>query len=79
MQDKDWEVTEMAIYYCKFKMITRNEGRSAVAAAAYRSGEKITNIWDGVEHDYSRKGGIVYKNILLPGNAPPGYKDRSIL
>ncbi|MCC8102875.1 MAG: MobA/MobL family protein [Clostridiales bacterium] len=69
----------MAIYYCKFKMITRYEGRSAVAAAAYRSGEKITNIWDGVEHDYSRKGGIVYKNILLPGNAPPGYKDRSIL
>lgn len=69
----------MAIYYCRFQMIIRNEGRSAVAAAAYRSGERITNIWDGVEHDYTRKGGIIYKNILLPGNALPGYKDRSVL
>ncbi len=69
----------MAIYVCQIKAITRSEGRSAVAAAAYRSGEKIKNQWDGVEHDYTRKGGVVYKNILLPDHAPQEYRDRATL
>ncbi|MCD8156732.1 MAG: MobA/MobL family protein, partial [Clostridiales bacterium] len=69
----------MAIYVCNFKIITRGEGRKAVAAASYRSGKKIKNIWDCVEHDYTRKGGVVYKNIILPDNAPAEYKDRSTL
>lgn len=69
----------MAIYVCQIKAIVRSEGRSAVAAAAYRSGEKIKNQWDGVEHDYTRKGGIVYKNILLPDHAPQEYRNRATL
>ena len=40
-------------------IIKRSEGRSAVAAAAYRSGTKLTNEWDGLTHDYTRKGGVV--------------------
>ena len=53
--------------------------KPAVAAAAYRSGEKITNEWDGMIHDYTRKRGIVHSEILLPSNAPPDFQDRGTL
>jgi len=69
----------MAIYHCSIKIISRGKGKSAVAAAAYRSGEKITNEYDGIEHDYTRKGGIVHTEILLPEHAPEEYADRAIL
>ena len=51
----------------------------AVAAAAYRSGEKLTNEWDGLIHDYTKKGGVVHSEILLPAHAPPAFSDRSTL
>ena len=60
-------------------IIKRSAGRSAVAAAAYRSGTKLTNEWDGLTHDYTRKGGIVHAEIMLPAHAPPEFADRSIL
>ena len=60
-------------------IIKRSAGRSAVAAAAYRSGTKLTNEWDGMIHDYTRKGGIVHAEIMLPAHAPPEFADRSIL
>ncbi len=50
-----------------------------MAKAAYISGEKIKNEYDGVTHDYRRKHEIVHKEILLPDNAPPKFKNRSIL
>lgn len=50
-----------------------------MAAAAYRSGEKLVNEWDGMTHDYTRKGGIVHKEIILPAHAPPEFADRSTL
>ena len=37
------------------KMVQRSKGKSAVAAAAYRSGTKLVNKWDGMTHDYTRK------------------------
>ena len=69
----------MAIFHLSVKVISRNQGRSAVAAAAYRSAEKIVNEWDGVEHDFTRKNWVVHSEIMLPEHAPPEYKDRSIL
>lgn len=69
----------MAIYHCSIKIISRGKGKSAVAASAYRSGENLTNEYDGVTHDYTRKGGIVYKEILLPSHAPTEFTDRSAL
>jgi ATP-dependent exoDNAse (exonuclease V) alpha subunit len=69
----------LAIFHHSIKIISRGKGRSAVAAAAYRSGETLTNGYDGITHDYTRKGGIVHTEILLPENAPEGYKDRSVL
>ena len=69
----------MAIYHCSIKIISRGKGKSAVAAAAYRSGETLTNEYDGVTHDYTRKGGIVHTEILLPDHAPAEYADRGVL
>lgn len=69
----------MAIYHCSIKIISRGKGKSAIAAAAYRAGEKITNEYDGITHDYTRKGGIVHTEILLPEHAPKEYAERNIL
>lgn len=69
----------MAIYHCSIKIISRGKGKSAVAAAAYRAGEKMTNDYDGITHDYTRKGGVVHTEILLTENAPPEFSDRAIL
>lgn len=69
----------MAIYHCTCKIISRGKGRSAVGSAAYRSGEKLKNEYDGIEHDYTKKGGVVYSEVMLCENAPKEYKDRSTL
>ena len=69
----------IAIYHCSIKIVSRGKGKSAVAAAAYRAGEKLTNEWDGLTHDYTRKGGVVHSEIMLPPHAPPSFSDRSIL
>ena len=69
----------MAIYHCSIKIISRGKGKSAVAAAAYRAGELITNEYDGITHDYTKKGGVVHTEILLPDNAPLEYTNRAIL
>ena len=69
----------MAIYHCSIKLIGRSGGRSAVASAAYRSGEKLLNEETGITHDFTRKGGVVMSEILLPANAPDRYHDRQTL
>ena len=61
------------------KIVTRGRGKSAVAAAAYRAGEKIKNEYTGLTHDYTRKSGISYNAIMLPDNAPAEYMSRAIL
>ena len=69
----------MAIFHCPIQIIKRSVGRFAVEAAAYRSGTKLTNEWDGKTHDYTRKTGVVYTEIMLPENAPKEFLDRSAL
>jgi hypothetical protein len=69
----------MAIYHMHIQIISRGKGKSAVAAAAYRAGEKLTNENDGITHDYTHKSGIVHSEIMLPLNAPTEFKDRSIM
>lgn len=69
----------MAIYHCSVSMISRSSGRSSVGAVAYRSGEKLYNDYDGLTHDYSKKRGIEYSEIMLPENAPEEYLDRETL
>ena len=69
----------MAIYHLEAKAVSRGSGRSAVAAAAYMSCSEIHNEYDGVTHDFTRKRGLVWQQIFLPKNAPPEWKDRSVL
>ena len=69
----------MAIYHLSIKIISRGKNKSAVAASAYRSGEKIKNEYDGIVHDFTRKGGIAHIEILLPQNAPQAFLDRGTL
>lgn len=69
----------IAIYHLEAKIISRGEGRSAVAAAAYISCDKIYNDYDGVQHDYTKKQGLVWEHVFLPHNAPPEWSDRAVL
>lgn len=68
----------IAIYHFHVKMVSRGKGKSAVGKAAYISGEKIKNEFDGLTHDYRKKKEIVHKEILLPCNAPQKFKKRSV-
>ena len=71
----------LAVYHCSIKIIGRGgiKPGSAVASAAYRSGTKMTNEYDGVTHDYTRKQGVVYSEIMLPPHAPEKFSERSVL
>lgn len=59
--------------------IKRSAGQSVVASAAYRSGKKLHSEYYGEDSDYTRKGGMVGSEILLPPHAPPEYADRETL
>lgn len=61
------------------KPIQRSKGKSAVAAAAYRAGEKLIDERTGLEHDYSRKQGVEHSQIYTPENAPEWAQDRGQL
>ena len=69
----------MAIFQCQIQIIKRSEGRSAVAAAAYRAAEKIENEYTGIVEDYSRKNWVEHSEIMLPENAPAEFRNRSVL
>ena len=69
----------MAIYHMSIKIGSKGKGQSAVAAAAYRSGEKLTDKETGLTSDYTRKGGVVHSEIALCDNAPLEYADRETL
>ena len=69
----------MAIYHLEAKVISRGAGRSAVAASAYLSCSQIYNDYDGIQHDYTRKRGLVWQEVFLPPIAPAAWSDRSVL
>ena len=69
----------MAIYHLSVKTISRTAGRTATAAAAYRAGVEITDERTGEIHDYTRKGGVVSTNLVLPADAPAWASDRAAL
>lgn len=71
-------VPTIAIYHLAIKAVSRSTGRSAVAAIAYRSGERLTNERDGVVHDYTRRDGVEETFIVAPEGAE-WAQDRSVL
>ena len=69
----------MAIYHLEAKVISRGSGRSACAASAYLSCSQILNDYDGIQHDYTRKSGLVWQAVFLPEYAPQEWSDRAVL
>ena len=69
----------MAIYHLRVKYLKRSEGRSAVAAAAYRSGTKLEDVRRDTTHDYTKKQSIEHAEILLPEGLPETLRDRETL
>ena len=69
----------MAIYHLEAKVVSRGAGRSAVAASAYLSCSRLYNDYDGVQHDYTRKQGLVWQQVFLPEYAPQEWRDREKL
>jgi len=70
----------MAIYHLSLKSISRGKGRSAIAAAAYRSAERLENAREGLVHDFRAKAGVLATGIELPeGVEAPWARDRSSL
>lgn len=67
----------MAIYHCSIKIISRSDGKSAVASSAYRSGEKLMDDRTGLVHDFTKKRGVVFTEVALPAHAPPEYADHA--
>ena len=57
------------------KIVQRSNRQSAVAAAAYQSGERLFSEYDQKQKYYSEKRGIVHTEIMLPPHAPPEYAD----
>ena len=69
----------MAIYHLEAKVISRGAGRSAVAASAYLSCSRLYNDYDGIQHDYTKKRGLVWQEVFLPEYAPQEWRDREKL
>ena len=69
----------MAIYHFTAKVIRRSHGRSAVAAAAYRSASAFTDQRQGQSFDYSDKSDVIHSEIFLPTGAPAWVDDRETL
>lgn len=69
----------MAIYRFEVKAISRKVGRSATAAAAYRTASRLEDERTGEVHDYRRKRDVVHSEILLAQDAPVAFKDRAHL
>jgi Ti-type conjugative transfer relaxase TraA len=69
----------MAIYHFSVQVIGRGAGRSAVAAAAYRAGERLHDERLDRDHDFRAKSGVEHSEIMLPEGAPERFSDRETL
>jgi Ti-type conjugative transfer relaxase TraA len=69
----------VAIYHFSAKVIGRSGGRSAIASAAYRAGERLHDEKLDRDHDYTEKAGVVHREIMLPDGAPQRWADRGTL
>ncbi|MBA3896240.1 MAG: Ti-type conjugative transfer relaxase TraA [Sphingomonadaceae bacterium] len=69
----------MAIYHFSASVVSRANGSSAVASAAYRAAECLTDERLGRDHDFTNKAGVVHSEVMLPDGAPERLADRATL
>ena len=69
----------MPVPHLEIRIVQRSKGSSAVAGAAYQAGEKLFSEYDQKMKNYLYKKEVVYTEVMLPNNAPPGYADRATL
>ena len=69
----------MALFHFSVTQVKRSDGQSAIASAAYRSGERLYSEYYGEFSDYTRKEGVISTDILLPSHAPPEFANRQTL
>ena len=69
----------MALFHFHVGQVKRSAGQSAIESAAYRAGEKLYSEYYGQFSDYTRKGGVMHTEILLPPHTPREYGDRQTL
>ena len=69
----------MSLYHFSVDLVSRADGRSAVACAAYRSGERLYDSYYNETQDYTRKGGVMHTEIILPDHVPKRLSDREVL
>jgi ATP-dependent exoDNAse (exonuclease V) alpha subunit len=69
----------VASYLCQVQTIQRSQGRSVVAAAAYRSGASLTDERLAMEFDFAGKDGVEHSEVMLPEGAPEAFRDRQVL
>ena len=69
----------MAIYHLSTKIISRGKNQSAIASAAYRSGQLLIDETNGKTFNYSRKSDVAFSQIFLPNNAPKKFLNRQTL
>ncbi len=69
----------MAIYHFSAKVVSRANGSSAVASAAYRSASRLHDERLDRDHDFTNKAGVIHSEVLLPPGAPERLSDRTVL
>ncbi|QFJ53534.1 MobQ family relaxase [Pseudobutyrivibrio xylanivorans] len=69
----------MALYHFHVTQVSRGKGQSATATDAYITGERIHDDYYGKIHDYTKKEGVLFKELLLPDYAPERLRDRETL
>lgn len=71
----EWEKAKLAIYHFHLQTISRSQGRSSIAASAYRSGEILKDERTGEVQDYSRRSGVFYAEVILPDGGSAQRQD----
>lgn len=69
----------MAQYRLEVQAISRADGRSSVAAAAYRSATRLHDARLEMVFDFTAKGGVAFTGVMAPDVAPAAYGDREVL
>ena len=74
-----WPDGHRALSEGELRLLRKPPANAAVSAAAYMSCSRMLNDYDGVQHDYTRKRGLLWQQVFLPSNAPAEWSDREKL